>query len=78
MDLYTDRFIDGLVVRWFDGLMDQLIGGPVEGRKIQIECLYEIESEDYVIIVFRSTSFEISSCAIDLVDGAQCKGKRKR
>ena len=52
-------------------------GVPVEGREIYIECLYEIESEYCVIIGGRSTPFEISSCAIDLVDGAQCKCKRK-
>ena len=45
--------------RWFDGLMDQLIGGPVEGRESQRECVYEIESEDFVIIGGRSTPFEI-------------------
>ena len=32
----------------------------------------EIESEYCVIIGGRSTPFDISSCAIDLVDGAQC------
>ena len=48
-------------------------GGPVEGIESSRECVYEIESEDCVIIGGRSTSFEISSCAIDLVDGAQCK-----
>ena len=39
--------------------------------------MYEIESEDCVIIGGRSTTFEISSCAIDFVDGAQCQYKRK-
>ena len=29
--------------QWFDGLMDQLIGGPVEGRERDRECAYEIE-----------------------------------
>ena len=40
--------------------------------------MYEIESEDCVIIGGRSTSFEILSCAVDLVDGAQHECKRKR
>ena len=40
--------------------------------------MYEIDSEDCVIISGRSTPFEISSCDIYLVDGAQCKCKRKR
>ena len=40
--------------------------------------MYEIENEDRVIIGGRSTTFEILSCAIDLVDGAQYKCKRKR
>ena len=57
--------------------MDQLIGGPVEGRESYRECVYDIESEDCVIIGGRLTPFEISSCAIDLVDGAQCKCKCK-
>ena len=51
--------------------MDQFIGGPVEGRESWTECVYEIDSEDCVIIGGRSTHFEISICAIDLVDGAQ-------
>ena len=33
--------------------------------------------KDCVVIGGRSTPFNISSCAIDLVDGAQCKCKRK-
>ena len=53
-------------------------GGPVEGRESYRRCVYEIESEDCVIIGGRSTSFNISICAIDLVDGAQYKCKRKR
>ena len=32
--------------------------------------MYEIEIEDCVIISGRSTPFKISSCVIDLVDGA--------
>ena len=39
--------------------------------------MYEIESEDGVIIGGRPTPLDISSYAIDLVDGAQCKCKRK-
>ena len=56
--------------------MDNLIVGPVECRESWRERVYEIESEDCVIIGGRSTPLEISSCAIDLVDGAQCKCKR--
>ena len=63
---------------WIDGLMDQLNGGSVEGRESQRECVYEIESEDCIIIGGRSTPFEISSCAIHFVDGAEFKCKRKR
>ena len=33
--------------------------------------------KDCVVIGGRSTPFKISSCDIDLVDGAQCKCKRK-
>ena len=73
-----DQFIDRCIDRWIDGSMDQLIGGHVEGRESQRECVYEIESEDCVIIGSRSASFDILSCAIDLVDGAQCKCKCKR
>ena len=40
--------------------------------------MYDIEGEDCVIIGGRSTPFEIFSCAIDVVDGVQCKYKRKR
>ena len=40
--------------------------------------MYEIESEDFVIIGGRLKYFDISICAIDLVDGAQCKCKFKR
>ena len=40
--------------------------------------MYNIDSADCVIISGRSTPFEILSCAIDLVDGVQCKCKRKR
>ena len=58
--------------------MDKLVGGPVEVRESYRECVYEIESEDCVIICGRSTPFEIPSCAIDLVDGGQRKCKRKR
>ena len=50
-------------------------GGPVEGRDSYRMCVYEIESEECVIIGGRSTPFEISIFAIDLVDGAQCKCK---
>ena len=53
-------------------------GGHVEGRYSSRESVYEIESEDYVIIGGRSTYFDISSCTIDLIDGAQCKCKCKR
>ena len=35
-------------------------GAPVEGRDSQRECVYEIESEDFVIVGGRSTFFEIS------------------
>ena len=49
--------------------MDQLIGGPVKGRESYREWVYEIDSENCVIIGGRSTPFEISSCAIELVDG---------
>ena len=35
-------------------------------------------SDDFVVIGCRWTPFEISDCAIDLVDGAQCKCKRKQ
>ena len=34
-------------------------------------------SKDWVVIGGRSTTFDISSCVVDLVDGAQCKCKRK-
>ena len=34
--------------------------------------------EDCVVISSRSTPFNISDCAIDLIDGAQFKCKRKR
>ena len=44
-------------------------GDPVEDRESYIVCVYEIESEDCVIVGGRSTPFKISSCAIDLVDG---------
>ena len=73
-----DQFIDRCIDRWIDGSMDKLIGGPEEGRESYRECLYEIESEDCVIIGGRSTPFEILSFDIELVDGAQCKCKRKR
>ena len=36
--------------QWIDSLMDQLIGGPVEGRESYIERVYEIDSADCVII----------------------------
>ena len=52
-------------------------GGPVEGTESYRECVYEIESEYCVIIGGRSTPFQIQSCTIDLLDGAQCKCKRK-
>ena len=58
--------------------MDQFIGGPVEVRESYKECVYEIEIEDCIIIGGRSTPFDILSCAIDLVDGGQCKCKLKR
>ena len=58
--------------------MDQLIGGPIESIESYRECVYDIEGEYCVIIGGRSTPFKISSCAIDLVDDAQCKCKRKR
>ena len=48
--------------------MDQFIGGLVEGRESYREYMYDIESEDCVIIGGRSSHLEISSCAIDLVD----------
>ena len=47
-------------------------GGPVEGRESYRECVYEIESEDCIIIGGRSTTFDILICVIDLVDVAQC------
>ena len=62
---------------WTSRLIDRSMHCPVEGREIWIECVYEIESEDCVMVGGRSTHFEISSCAIDLIDGAQCKFKRK-
>ena len=46
--------------QWFDVSMDQLIGGPVEGRESQRECVYEIDIEDFVIIGGRLTPSEIS------------------
>ena len=55
---------------------DGVDGGPVEGRERQRKCVYEIESEDCVITGGRSTYFNISSCAIHLVNVAQCKCKR--
>ena len=58
--------------------MDKFIGGPVEVRESYTECVYEIESKDCVIIGGSSTPFEILSCDVGLVDGAQCKFKRKR
>ena len=64
--------------RWIDGSTNQLIGSPVGGIESYRECVYEVESEDCVIIGGRSIPFEISRRAIDLVDGAQCKCKRKR
>ena len=82
IDRWIDRSINGSIDqwidRWVDGSMDQLIGGPVEGRESYRECVCEIESEDCVIIGGRSIPFEISSCDIDLVDGGQCKCKRKQ
>ena len=77
MDRSIDGLTNGSIDRWLDGLMDQLIGGHVEGRESYRECVYEIESEDCVVIGGRSTPFEILSCAIDLVYGPQCKCKRK-
>ena len=53
-------------------------GGPVKGKESQRECVYEIENEDCLISGGRSTPFEIQTCAIDLIDGVQCKCKRKR
>ena len=73
-----DVLIDVSMDQWIDGSMDQFIGGPVEVRESWREFLYEIESEYCVIIGGRSTHSEILSCAIDLVDGAQCKCKRKK
>ena len=70
--------IDISMDRWINGLMDQFIGGPVEVRESYKECVYEIEIEDCIIIGGRSTPFDILSCAIDLVDGGQCKCKLKR
>ena len=78
MDWPMDRLIDWCIDRWMDGWMDKLIGGPVEGRESYRECVYEIESKDCVIIGGRSTHFEISRCAIYLVDGLKCKCKCKR
>ena len=40
--------------------------------------MYDIDSEDCVIIGGRSTPFEISICSIVLVDSGQCKCKRKK
>ena len=54
------RWFDGSMVRWFDSSMDQLIGGPLEVRESYRECVYELESGDFVIIGGRSTPFEIS------------------
>ena len=54
------------------------VGGPVEGIQSKREFGKEIESQHCVIIVGRSTPFNISSCDINLVDGAQCKCKSKR
>ena len=60
--------------QWSEG-----VGGvPIEDRESNRDCVYEIESENCVIIGGRSTPFKISSCSIYLVDGAQCKCKRKR
>ena len=73
-----DRSMYCLMDQWIDDSMDQFIGGPVEGRESQRECVNEIESEDCVIIGGRSTPFEISSCAIDLVEGTQCKCECRR
>ena len=47
------------MVRWFDGSIDQFIGGPMEGRESYRECVCEIESEDFFIVGGRSTPFEI-------------------
>ena len=33
--------------RWIDGSMDQYIGGHVEGRESQRECVYKMESEEH-------------------------------
>ena len=48
---------------------------PIFGRQFRKLFLVVLQQygEDCVIIGGRVTPFEILSCAIDLVDGAQCK-----
>ena len=52
---------------------------PIFGRQFQKFVLFVLQQcdEDCVIISGRSTPFEISSCAIELVDGAHFKCKCK-
>ena len=53
---------------------------PIFDRQFQKVILLVLQQcgEDSVIIGVRWNFFEISGCAIDLVDGGQCKCKRKR
>ena len=73
-----DRLIDRCIDRCIDVSIDKLVGGSVEGRESYRECAYEIENGYCIIIGGRSTPFEISSCSVDLVYGAQSECKRKR
>ena len=50
-----DRWIDGSMVPWFDGLM---VVGSIDWRTCRRQR--ELESEDFVIIGGRPTPFEIS------------------
>ena len=47
MDRQIDQSMDPMIYRWINGSMDSLIGGPVEGRESQRECVYNIESEEH-------------------------------
>ena len=52
---------------------------PIFGHQFLKVALVVLQQygDDCVIIGGRSTPFKILSYAIDLVDGAQCEGKRK-
>ena len=53
---------------------------PIFFRRFQKVFLLVLQqcSNDCVVTIGRWTPFDISGCVIDLVDGAQCKCKRKQ